>query len=34
MGRMRVIEALADYERYYGEGATEDVRASYIKKVI
>ena len=34
MGRMRVMEALADYERYYGEGATEDVRASYIKKVI
>jgi len=34
MGRMRVIEALEQYEKYYVEGATEDVRASYTKKVI
>ncbi len=34
MGRTRVMEALEQYEKYYGEGATEDVRASYTKKVI
>ena len=34
MGKMRVMEALANYERWYAEGSTENVRETYISRVI
>jgi len=34
LGKMRVMEALANYERWYAEGSTENVRETYISRVI
>ena len=33
-GKMAVIEALANYDKFFGEGATHDVRKSYTRRVI
>ena len=33
-GKMEVMKALANYEKFFGEGATHDVRKSYTRRVI
>lgn len=33
-GKMAVMKALANYEKFFGEGATHDVRKSYTRRVI
>lgn len=33
-GKMAVMSALANYDKFFGEGATHDVRKSYTRRVI
>jgi hypothetical protein len=33
-GKMAVMNALANYDKFFGEGATHDVRKSYTRRVI
>ena len=33
-GKMEVMKALANYDKFFGEGATHDVRKSYTQRVI
>ena len=33
-GKMAVMNALANYNKFFGEGATHDVRKSYTQRVI